>query len=358
MNVRDKLFESLKQRTSIDILLRKKQMLSHKEKNKKRNTNKKSTNGSKVSFVLPEESEKNDNNKKIESKKNENKAEINEKSANEEIKEDQINFINGIESYKSLLNEKRNSINDVEKQNSGFNNNRLEKINKNDFKDIETTLNENNIKILSYNEEELNKKEKKKNEDATFDINQLYKIKNNNNKNYKNQMNFLPRLKPIETESNNFEFLDTNHNYDNKNQRSLTYNNSDMKNTIKIIRKEAHNGVMLGQKLLNQKKNFDMRYIRRFPKYFLDIYEQKNRLKHYKKEKNEEEHILIPKIIKKRNLSKNEKIIEDFQKIYDNKKQIWKNEEKQKIINEKMKEKQQNDIINFLLNLKDRKQNK
>ena len=358
VNVRDKLFESLKQRTSIDILLRKKQMLSHKEKNKKRNTNKKSTNGSKVSFVLPEESEKNDNNKKTENKKTENKVEINEKSANEEIKEDQINFINGIESYKSLLNEKRNSINDVEKQISGFSNNRFVKINKNDFKDIETTLNENNIKILSYNEEELNKKEKKKNEDATFDINQLYKIKNNNNKNYKNQMNFLPRLKPIETESNNFEFLDTNHNYDNKNQRSLTYNNSDMKNTIKIIRKEAHNGVMLGQKLLNQKKNFDMRYIRRFPKYFLDIYEQKNRLKHYKKEKNEEEHILIPKIIKKRNLSKNEKIIEDFQKIYDNKKQIWKNEEKQKIINEKMKEKQQNDIINFLLNLKDRKQNK
>jgi hypothetical protein len=52
-----------------------------------------------------------------------------------------------------------------------------------------------------------------------------------------------------------------------------------MKNTIKIIRKEAYNGVMLGQKLLNQKKNFDMRYVRRFPKYFLDIYEQKNKCK-------------------------------------------------------------------------------
>ena len=71
-------------------------------------------------------------------------------------------------------------------------------------------------------------------------------------------MNFLPRLKPIETESNNFEFLDINDNYDNKNQRSLTYNNNDMKNTIKIIRKETYNGVMLGEKLLNQKKNFDM----------------------------------------------------------------------------------------------------
>jgi hypothetical protein len=357
VNVRDKLFESLKQRTSIDILLRKKQMMSRKDKNKKRNTTKKSTNGSKgskVSFILPEESEKNENNKKTENKKNENKVEIIEKSPNEEIKEDHINFINGIESYKSLLNEKRNSINDVEKKSSGYYTNRFVKINKNDFKDIETTLNENNIKILSYNEEELNKKEKKKNEDATFDINQLYKIKNNNNNNYKNQMHFLPRLKPIETESSNFEFLDTNDNYDNKKQRSLTYNNNDMKNTIKIIRKEAYNGVMLGQKLLNQKKNFDMRYVRRFPKYFLDIYEQKNRLKQYKKEKNEEEHIIIPKIIKKRKLSKNEKIIEDFQKIYDNKKQIWKKEEKQKKINEKMKEKQQNDIINFLLNLKDR----
>ena len=65
VNVRDKLFESLKQRTSIDILLRKKQMMSRKDKNKKRNTTKKSTNGSKgskVSFILPEESEKNENN--------------------------------------------------------------------------------------------------------------------------------------------------------------------------------------------------------------------------------------------------------------------------------------------------------
>ena len=58
------------------------------------------------------------------------------------IKEDHINFINGTESYKSLLNEKRNSINDVEKKSSGYYNNRFVKINKNDFKDIETTLNE------------------------------------------------------------------------------------------------------------------------------------------------------------------------------------------------------------------------
>ena len=57
-NIRDKLFESLKQRTSIDILLRKKQILERKQKNKKRTTDKKMTNKSKLSMTMSDESEK------------------------------------------------------------------------------------------------------------------------------------------------------------------------------------------------------------------------------------------------------------------------------------------------------------
>ena len=356
-NIRDKLFESLKQRTSIDILLRKKQILERKQKNKKRTTDKKMTNKSKLSMTMSDESEKNNNNKKIENKK----TEIFEKSPKDEIEEDQINFINGIESYKNLLNAKRQFFNDKENgnNNSKYYNNKYVKINKNDFQDIESHLNENNIKILSYNEEDISKKEKKKNEDAKFDINHLYKIKNNDNKNYKNKnkLDFLPKLKPIDTEGNNtMSNLNRNENDNNyyKDMRSLTFNNNDMKNTIKLIRKEAYNGVMLGAKLLNQKKNFDTQYIRRFPKYSLDTYGKRKKLKLYRKEKIEEDRTKIPTIIKNKKLSNFERIIEDFQKIYDNKKQIWGLEDKQKEMNERMKEKKQNDIINFLLNLEDR----
>ena len=375
-SVRDKLFESLKQRTSIDILLRKKQMLERKEKNKiknkNRNPSKKNTNISKNTMTLSDENEKN-NKPKLE-----NKKEIIEINTQDEIKEDQINVINGIESYKNLLKTKKNSLNNKENKNvndnnnsNNNNNNRFIKINKSDFKDIETHLNENNIKILSYNEESLNKIEKKKNEDEKFDINTLYKIKTSNNI-YKNQkMSFLPKLKPIDTEGNNFisgnlntnenknENENENENSNYKNIRSLTFNNNyDMKNTIKIIKKEAYNGVMLGEKLLNQKNKFDTYYKRRFPKYAFNQLEKNNKLKQHNKIKNEKEKGNTPKIIKKRKLSNFERIMEDYQKIYDNKKQIWIQEDKEKEINEKNKIKKQNDIINFLLNLDDRNNQK
>jgi len=371
-SVRDKLFESLKQRTSIDILLRQKQNLERKEKNKiknkNRNVSKNNTNIFKNTMTLPDENEKN-NKPKLE-----NKKEIIEKNTQDEIKEDQINVINGIESYKNLLKTKKNSLNNKENKNdndnnnsnnSNNNNNRFIKINKSDFKDIETHLNENNIKILSYNEENSDKIEIKKNEDEKFDINTLYKIKTCNN-HYKNQkMSFLPKLKPIDTEDNNFisgnintnENENENNNY--KNIRSLTFsNNYDMKNTIKIIKKEAYNGVRLGEKLLNQKNKFDTYYKRRFPKYSFNQLEKNNKLKQHKKIKNEKEKGNTPKIIKNRKLSNFERIMEDFQKIYDNKKQIWIQEDKEKEINEKNKIKKQNDIINFLLNLDDRNNQK
>ena len=371
-SVRDKLFESLKQRTSIDILLRQKQNLERKEKNKiknkNRNVSKNNTNIFKNTMTLPDENEKN-NKPKLE-----NKKEIIEKNTQDEIKEDQINVINGIESYKNLLKTKKNSLNNKENKNdndnnnsnnSNNNNNRFIKINKSDFKDIETHLNENNIKILSYNEENSDKIEIKKNEDEKFDINTLYKIKTCNN-HYKNQkMSFLPKLKPIDTEGNNFisgnintnENENENNNY--KNIRSLTFsNNYDMKNTIKIIKKEAYNGVRLGEKLLNQKNKFDTYYKRRFPKYSFNQLEKNNKLKQHKKIKNEKEKGNTPKIIKNRKLSNFERIMEDFQKIYDNKKQIWIQEDKEKEINEKNKIKKQNDIINFLLNLDDRNNQK
>ena len=350
--VRDELYETLKQRTAIDIMLREKQILQRKaqrqrNKLKKMSTSKKSHNGS-------NENEKN--------KLFENGLDSAEKIVKDTIKEDQDNLINGMESYKNLLKSKKIIFNNFEPKKG--NNNKFIKINKNEFSDIESHLNENNIKILSYNEENSDIIEKKKDIDEKFDINCLYKIKKNctimnqNNKDNKNtNIYFFPKIN-INTETF-FNKPENIKSKQKKNMKSLTFNNYDMKNTIKIIKQEAYNGEMLGEKFQNQKKIFDTYYNRHFPKRFFSKIEKKNKLKQkLQKLKDAVERGKTAKVKKKRRLSNYERILEDYQKIYDKKKEIWKKEEKEKEIIVKNNEKKEQDIINFLLNLEEKDKNK
>ena len=140
-----------------------------------------------------------------------------------------------------------------------------------------------------------------------------------------------------------------------------TFSNHEVKNTIKLIKKEAFNGVMLGEKFQSQKERFDTYYNRHFPNFahkpekntqFRKIKEDIKRRKTMRKT------VRKTKINKKRKLSNYEQIFEDFQKIYNDKKEIWKKEDNEKEIIRKNDEKKEKDIINFLLNLEERKKKK
>ena len=248
-NVRDRLFETLKQRTSIDIMLREKQILKRKEKKEKEKTSlikKFSSNTNIAAPILDTDGD----NKGLDAQ-----YDLIEKNIKDTIKEDQINIMDGMESYKNLLKTKKNSL--INKDNNTIINNRFIKINKNEFIDIETHLNENNIKVLSFNDDNISKNKKKKNEDEKFDINCLYKLKNNN---ISNELSILPKLN-TNTETEAFTTDDIN-----KNMKNRIFNNHDMRNTIKLIKTEAYNGVRLGEKFQNRKNTFDNLYYRHFPK--------------------------------------------------------------------------------------------
>ena len=324
-NVRDRLFETLKQRTSIDIMLREKQILQRKEKKINTNYIKKYSSISNV----PPISDSEEKNKMLDER-----VEYIEKNIKDTIKEDHNNIMDSMESYKNLLKCKKDCLND-----------KYIKINKNEFIDIETRLNENNIKVLSFNEDNLDKNKKKKNEDEKFDINCLYKIKNNIIKE-KKELAILPKLS-IHTETDNF-----NTTKNNNNMKSLTFHNHDMKNTIKLIKKEAYNGVMLGEKFQNRKQKFDTFYYKHFPKHKNVKIPKNLKFKKTLRFIPKEERGKTPQI--KRKLSNYERILADFQKIYDDKKEIWKKEDKEKEIREKNEIKKEEEIINFLLNLEDR----
>ena len=274
----------------------------------------------------------------------------------------------GMELYKNVLKTKKIGLNDSECKN--INNNPVIKISKGEFSDIETCLNENNIKVLSYNEDSLNKVEKKKDEDEKFDINCLYKLKNSNNyfnkgaNNKNNNNNFIKNEKrdifPKLTINPNTFYKLPNKETKNKNIKFTTFHhNYDAKNTIKLIKKEAFSGVNLGERFRNQKEKFETYYGSNSPKHNLaksnKIIKNK-KLVRLNKGNERGKTLIINK--KKRKLSNYEQILEDFRKIYDDKKVIWKEEDKAKEIIEKNNEKKEEDIINFVLNLEDRDKNK
>lgn len=347
-NVRDKLFETLKQRTTIDNMLREKQILERKalkEEQKKKNL-KQINSTSNMSQNIDEENKKKHSEDKI-------------KLATETLTEDQNNFMTAVDKYKSLLQEKKNGLAE-NKESKSLYNNRFIKISKNEFSDIESQINENNLKILSYNEENLKNKKKKKNEDEKFDINSLYKIKKNSGEMISTKtstyqrFNIFPKINSnTEEKSSDVPFL-----IDKNDIRALTFHNNDMKNTIKLIKREAYNGVMLGEKFQNQKKKFDTFYIRHFPKYDSVKFENNIRQKKFHRLNEEDaKRRKTPKITKKRRMSNYERILEEYKKIYANKKEIWKKEDEEKEIREKNKQKKEEEFVNFLLNLGERRRN-
>lgn len=375
MNIRDKLYETLRNRTSMGDELRRKQMLLRKNK-KKENLNKNNINNiNNINIMSPNlhlhQVKSNDNNhdknkdnsiKKNILIKNEEKKNIEliQQYTKDTIKNDHNNFMRGLELYKSLLRTKKNDLMDTISK--SVSDNKYIKISRNDFKDIESIVNENNIKILSYNEENKNKKDKTNKVDDTFDITSLFRLKTYHNINKaksnkyifnKNQKIIFPKFKTNETEVNQNEINSINNDI-----KYQTISNYDMKNTIRLIKKVAHGSSILGEHFQNKRNKFNQFYETHFPKYDFRKMEKFIKYKSYKRlNKKKEEEYVPKKIIIKRKFSINEKLMDDFIKIYQNKLKAWNKEDKEKQIQEKSLEKQEENNYKFLLSL-DRKKRK
>lgn len=368
MNIRDKLYETLRDKTLMGNEIRRKQMLLRKNKNKKK-TIKNSINIMSPNLHLyqinsndnDDDSDNDDNEKnniiKSEEKKN---IELIQQFTKDTIKIDHNNFMRGLELYKNLLRTKKNDL--IDKISKSVGDNKYIKISRNDFKDIESTVNENNIKILSYNEENQNKKDNTKKVDDTFDIASLFRLKTNYNINKaksnkyifkKNPKIIFPKFKTNETEKYQNEFK----NIDND-KKYQTISNYDMKNTIKLVKKVATGSSILGEHFQNKRDKFNLFYETHFPKYDFRKMEKIIKYKSYKRlHKKKEEEYVPKKIIIDRKFSINEKLMDDFIHIYQNKLKIWKKEEKEKEIQEKSKEIEEENNYKFLLSL-DRKKRK
>ena len=338
-SMREKLYETLRYHSIYDKKIKNHHLITSddtiEEKTKK-------TNGTK---------NKNSNNYRNESNE---EAELIQAKTEGAIKDDHDNFTKGLEAYKFFLNNKKSELNDKEDKTAI-------KIYKNDFSDIESHIKENNIKILTYKTKSSENKVKRKKEDTKFDINILYKIKNYNTNNIKN---IFPKLNSIETEEELLtdEILTSKNSRRISNMKCKTFNNTDLKNTIGLINEEARNGIELTEKFNNQKKKFDKHYNTQFgiinhPKDF-EKYEN-NKSQHIRATWREQKRSILPKKLTKiKTDNENEKIFEDFKKIYEQKKMLWKKIDEENAKKKEKEEKDKEDVINYLLSVERNKSKK
>jgi hypothetical protein len=301
----------------------------------------------------------NEKNNLIENEEKKN-IELIQQFAKDTISNDHNNFMRGLELYKNLLRSKKNDLMDKISKSAG--DNKYIKISRNDFKDIESIVNEKNIKILSYNEDNNNKTDNTEKVDNTFNLTNLFRLKTYCNINKaksnkyifnKNHKIIFPKFKTNVTEINQNEIK--NFNDDRKYQ---TISNYDMKNTIKLVKKVANGSSILGEHFQNKRNKFNHFYETHFPKYDFKKMEKFIKYKSYiRLNKKKEEEYVPKKIIIKRKYSINEKLMDDFINIYQNKLKIWKKEDKEKEIQQKSLEKQEENNYKFFLSL-DRKKRK
>ena len=123
------------------------------------------------------------------------------------------------------------------------------------------------------------------------------------------------------------------------------------------------NGINLGYWLNNQKKKFDKHYNTQFgiinhPK---DFEKFENNKSHYIRATwREQKRSILPKKLTKIKTSenKNEKIFEDFKKIYEQKKILWKKIDEENAKKKEKKEKDKEDVINYLFSVERKKSKK
>ena len=326
--IREKLYETLRHHSIYDKKLKDHKLISSDDSSEQKYQNQKknkiSENRKKTNIIQPI-----------------GQIKFIQSKTEQEIKDDQDQFTKGLEEYKKFLKNKKKELNKVPNQ-------KVIKIYKNDFNDIESHIQENNIKILTYKTKSTERKIKKVKEDSKFDINILYKIKN-----YKKNKNkgILPKLQPFENETEE-TFRDKSSFSSNTSTKfNKNFNNTDLKNTIAIINEEARTSNDLQGKFDNQKLRFD--------KYF--NYAMGNNY-HYnfdtnisnitKESKKEQKRKTTSKKITNSKESENEKLFEDFKRIYEEKKKEWKKIDEENAKLKEKKEKENEEVVNYLFSLK------
>ena len=346
--LRDKLIDSLKQKTKTDL----KEMKKLKKFTKSERL---------LNLVKNKKSIRKLYNGNFYSKKNLYPSDNSEKeipdviSPNVELKGDYEKLSNGIKSYQNLLTDaKKNQDNE----------NKDIKIFRCKFKDIESHLDIKNIKFLSYDEKRNKNKGKNEKKDEKFNIANLARIKRFH-QNLKYKMNKIIKKSNTNTNininnnnqsKNNFSIKstknyfsecslysnskvlseDNNKNKSNFNKSNLNYNfsgnkflNPEVKNTIQLIKYESE------KEILNNFENKIEEFNECFNKYFptIDVPYKERRLKlQFKKNKKREVENYIPNFAYKRNdnivlddnrKTKREKIIDSFRKVYEEKLKKW-----------------------------------
>ena len=352
--LRDKLIDSLKTKTKVDLRVMEKIKKSQKFKNYAFNRNLRKKNVKFLDQIAPV---------------TESEQIIEEKekfSPNEQLDEDYEKLTNGIKRYQKLLNE-------IKVSNNGNVCKIREDKNIKTFRkrcnEIESSFAFNNIKFLSYVEQKRKTRVKKKEIDENFDLNNLRKIKyihqniqhlNSDNSNdnvsytHSKENSMAKNNFSIGTAYSNSNIL-TDGNVITKN--NLISNNSnlnsasnnrivkpELKNTIQLIKFEAEKGTSLYNNFENKIVKFNEYFNKYFP--MSDISNKEREIKLRFRKIKQDEKICIPKLnvdIKKRRKTTNkkqvneERIIESFRKIYEEKKIDW-----NKLFAEKQQEEQAN----------------
>ena len=299
--------------------------------------------------------EKKDNDSQIESLDTE-KEEEKQKFAQTVVEEDYLNFTKNMDMYKKILN-KAKMLTESEDSEKGI---RIDKVN---FEDIERKLKYDNIKTLTFQEDNFYEKKKMDKKDNIPDIHKLIRlnmyhdnnIKENNTHSNFNKMNLFK--KPVQTMpysdsySYSYEKLLDPKNNKNKSMflNTYTFSNKKPKNlnfrdTFNLVKGQTHDGISIGDSFNNRKKEFDnlfnKLYVERdYNKLERDI-KLRNKMKIKKREKQIEKEDNFDKndiFINEKRIGVN-KILDDFQDIYNVKKQKW---EQDDIIREKNKLSQQ-----------------
>ena len=298
--------------------------------------------------------EKKDNDSQNESFDTE-KEEEKQKFAQTVVEEDYLNFRKNMNMYQKLL-DKAKILTENEDSEKGI------KIDKVNFEDVERELKYDNIKTLTFQEDNFYEKAKKEKKDNIPDFHKLIRLKmyhdnyikeNNTHSNF-NKMNLFK--KPVQTlpysDSYSYEKLrDTKNNKKNKSMFLNTFafsnikpKNLNLRDTFNLVKGQTQDGISIGDSFNNRKKEFDnyfnKLYVERdYNKLERDI-KLRNKMKIKKREKQNEKEDNLDKndiLINERRIGVN-KILDDFHEIYNVKKQKWDQDD---LIREKNKLKEQ-----------------
>ena len=293
------------------------------------------------------------------------------------MKEDYDNFFSTIDSYHTFLGQLK-TISNYPHNHKGI------KISKDNFEHIQSNLNPNSLKFLTYTENEnLSKSKKEIKKDIEFDLQKIKKIKinhdrNNKLKNYiskslsKTQFNpsisgfntdRITNIKKLDTitdsntnsfDKSNFPKISNVSNYDNKTSRNFVDKNLyNYKNTANIVLNETENGLYNNLNFINKRKIFNNYFDKCFFNDNLNtniVNNSNSNLIDCKKEYVKRKSNIYNHEIYEYGQKRKERIKKEFQNIYEQKKIQWKKEEKMKKLQNSKENQKRNEIEYFLLN--------